>query len=294
MYRSTEVIDQEADRLLTIRSALSRDAEALATDRGLPVDLLALLGDLGLGLVIGTRDQRPAGTLRRSREGWEVVVARPAERLQEPAFSEFERFTIAHEVAHYLVEGRFGYRPRSQREYWQLEEICHEFAGALLVPRAAVLSALQAPPWKAMSVLGAVHRIASQAEVNLEPAARRLVEAVHGAVLVASLDIDHDEAKRREGRVRWIVQKPRWINAVRKRAILSDHPLADVIRSARGGRVRMPISASLTGARDVCVERLPGNQLLLVALAEQGASEAATSPAPASKMAAPSTTWVMT
>jgi hypothetical protein len=282
MYRTAEAVDRDADRLVAIRSSLSRDAKALANNRGSPLDLMALLSDLGLGLVIRVRDQRHAGSLNRSPDGWEVVLARPAERLHEPGLSQFERFTIAHEIAHYLVEARFGYQPGSQRQYWWLEDMCNEFAGALLIPQEAVLNELQAEPLKARSLIGAVHRISSQAEVNLEPAARRLVDVARHAILVASLDIDRDEAKSREGRVRWIVQKPLWFSAARKRVISGDDPLATVIRLVGASKVRMPMSAPLTGANEACAERLPGNQLLLVALAEQNAWETETTQMPAS------------
>lgn len=46
-----------------------------------------------------------------------------------------QRFTLAHELGHLVLEGRLG-------KGLQLEAACHRFAGAFLVPKAMVLKAL--------------------------------------------------------------------------------------------------------------------------------------------------------
>lgn len=62
-----------------------------------------------------------------------------------------ERFSIAHEIAHWLAFKRFGVEPiepvaARASEYWKHETAMHAFAGAVLVPRAVVAKrVLQCP-----------------------------------------------------------------------------------------------------------------------------------------------------
>jgi len=45
-----------------------------------------------------------------------------------------ERFTIAHEIAHYLLIKKFGWNPQTGKEYQRCEHYCDQFAARLLVP----------------------------------------------------------------------------------------------------------------------------------------------------------------
>ena len=50
----------------------------------------------------------------------------------------FERFCVAHELAHYLVYLGFKISPEGKAEYWQHEGLCDDFARHLLMPEAAM------------------------------------------------------------------------------------------------------------------------------------------------------------
>ena len=54
--------------------------------------------------------------------------------------SKFERFCIAHEIAHALLWRNISFIPKDKSEYWILEEICNKFAGELLIPLNVVKS----------------------------------------------------------------------------------------------------------------------------------------------------------
>src|SRR5205807_1171969 len=54
-----------------------------------------------------------------------------------------ERFSIAHELAHWVIWRRYGSLPGSASEYWFHETLCNEFAAGLLVPQSALEKFLQ-------------------------------------------------------------------------------------------------------------------------------------------------------
>jgi hypothetical protein len=54
----------------------------------------------------------------------------------------FERFCIAHELAHYLLILAFSATPQNKNEYWKHEELCDDFARHLLVPARYVVQKL--------------------------------------------------------------------------------------------------------------------------------------------------------
>jgi Zn-dependent peptidase ImmA (M78 family) len=53
--------------------------------------------------------------------------------LPDKEIGSFERFCVAHELAHYLLFKLYKAKPISQNEYWRHEKICDEFARHLLI-----------------------------------------------------------------------------------------------------------------------------------------------------------------
>src|SRR5262245_41833523 len=113
--------------------------DALAASRSLPVDISSVLRDIGVGLIV-TAGAKAVGHGRLENDGgcWKVVVLRTESGIASETLTWRERFTVAHEVAHYLVETRLSYRPRSRREYWALEATCNALAARLLVPEHTI------------------------------------------------------------------------------------------------------------------------------------------------------------
>lgn len=50
----------------------------------------------------------------------------------------WDRFCAAHELGHYVLITRYGWHPKTRKDYWRTEVLCDYFARELLVPDAAV------------------------------------------------------------------------------------------------------------------------------------------------------------
>jgi hypothetical protein len=97
--------------------------------------------------------------------------------LPKKSIGSFERFCIAHELAHYLLHTRLGCYPDSKSEYWKHEDICDEFARNLLLPDA-FLSEELAEPRTSTKYLVLCADIADRARIPWIQAALRIVDVV--------------------------------------------------------------------------------------------------------------------
>jgi Zn-dependent peptidase ImmA (M78 family) len=88
-----------------------------------------------------------------------------------------ERFSLAHELGHILLDQRFEWHPAEGKEYYMCEEFCDIFAAHLLVPEL-VLNGLVISTCKQANET--LTMIVSQCHVSREVAARRLVETYGG------------------------------------------------------------------------------------------------------------------
>jgi hypothetical protein len=252
----------------TLRRVLARDAELLAAARPTPVDLKDLLDDLGISLV----GERPTGShsahgsLRRVDGMWQIVTnAATADTRQ--------RYTIAHEIGHYLIEARVGFRPGSPREYWMVEELCQVFAANLLCPRRLIEEALSSRPRTPADLLFASDWLMAAASLSIEAAVRRVVETIDIPVAVGALSIEREDvarpAKPRIGTLMWLHANRSWIPPGRGQSIRKDHVLNRVLAEARqlpiGGRA----AVELPGAESASVERR-GQAFSLMAAVLQG------------------------
>lgn len=93
----------------------------------------------------------------------------------------FERFCIAHEIAHYLLLTQFGTPNPAELNHWRTESLCDEFARQLLVPDGFLRTKLPNPASTASDMLRAADRVAVAAGVPWIQAARRVHEVATSA-----------------------------------------------------------------------------------------------------------------
>ena len=206
-------------------------ASELSATRDIPIDVVALCRELGVGLRIELADGSRRGALVRRGHGWEAVVMRGHSR---PApLNGQERFTVAHELGHYLLLKHVDFRPRREAEYWLGEEVCNHFASRLLIPARLVEG--RAEPKCAAGLAEAVADLARQALVTSEPAARALVAQLQTPVALGTFLLDPLASTRRLGFRGWWVENRNWWGARggRRLAIYADHALASVLEAMR-------------------------------------------------------------
>lgn len=178
----------------------------------MPINLKAVRQSLGVNLVVQYGSDRH-GELRRNDSGqYEIVVYK---RSTATPWRSRDRFTVAHEIGHFIVETKIGYHPTSRSEYWKLEDRCNSFAGQLLIPDDAVGSQSSRFDFTPVSVLDALESLAQQTDASLEATARRLVPSLQDrssdyAIVVG--EVTREVARfRRQGQpspiayVRWSV-----------------------------------------------------------------------------------------
>lgn len=193
----------------SIATRLKDDAGVFEQRYEYPLDLGRLLADMGLHLrfvdqgssVVG-RAGCEGALVKEDGGGWVVLVA--GRRSGEKEYKQArQRFTIAHEIGHYLIEGTFAYRPVQASDYWRLEELCNGFAARLLAPdrivvEATMLGQAEASTWR--------HALAylETFGLSLRAAARRLVERVQDPISYVLLE------PRGGGAIRWVERSPTW------------------------------------------------------------------------------------
>lgn len=89
-----------------------------------------------LGIAIEKRESVPP-----NKAFLELDLANPKAAtilLPNKKVYDFERFCVAHELAHYLLFMGFKVSPEDKEEYWLHEELCDDFARHLLMPMGRV------------------------------------------------------------------------------------------------------------------------------------------------------------
>ena len=96
--------------------------------------------------------------------------------LPSKEIGNFERFCIAHELAHYLLLVLFSALPQNKSEYWKHEELCDDFARCLLVPTRYVSQRLHDENASATRYLHLCGEISQSARVPWIQVAHRIAE----------------------------------------------------------------------------------------------------------------------
>ncbi len=169
--REVDEVLKYASAKIAERFGVLRDPLALAQILRLPVRRLD--GSKLSPTECAGRIARKAGT----NDGYFAVYPTPhVVLLQRGGRSELtsrQRFTLAHEIGHFLVWKGTGNMP-DDRDYWHHEAACNRFAARLLVPDDAVLLAINSgaawPYWPGVA--------AKDSAVSWEVAANRITEYV--------------------------------------------------------------------------------------------------------------------
>ncbi len=135
------------------------DVEGLVKSYGIEIQLD--FGEKPSGLLIHGKDKK-----------WTIVVRG---RRNKSFWTPSDRFTVAHELAHYFLINEWGISPSlaNKREYYDCEDVCNRFAAHLLVDYTRVAMAEIKSPEEC---LGWVRRISEIFNVSKEVAARSIVE----------------------------------------------------------------------------------------------------------------------
>jgi hypothetical protein len=136
-----------------------------------PINLGRLCSELGVSLVYKEGISRFNAYVADSGRKWETAaVFLPPEGFG----SNYERFCIAHEIAHLLLFRELDAKPQDGSEYWRFEELCDDFARKLLIPEGMVKSHLgQRDPISALKVSFTLTRVSRVPWIH---AARRISE----------------------------------------------------------------------------------------------------------------------
>jgi Zn-dependent peptidase ImmA (M78 family) len=136
-----------------------------------PVNLGKLCAELGVRISHKNGIPRFQAYLADVGSNWEdAIIFLPAEGLGSP----YERFCIAHEIAHLLLFRELVSRPSSASQHWKLEALCDDFARKLLVPDSAIPRHLTSR--EPISILRTVFALSRAAKVPWIQAALRISE----------------------------------------------------------------------------------------------------------------------
>lgn len=174
---------------------LMRQAEELTEGENLPIRLESICEGFEVTVVMGAaRPSRGGGAIRVSSQGAIIEVSAPT----DGKVTHHTRFTIAHELGHYLLWKQMGIAPFSRNEYWQVERLCNEFAANLLIPRRAVASMVSGwESWKVYEVFTTSMKLAMEADVSWIVAATRIADIVPRAFYAYVERDDSDSLKVR-------------------------------------------------------------------------------------------------
>lgn len=229
---------------------------AVPARQPVPVDLGAILDRHGVGPPLVEAGSHRHGGLRLIDGKMYPIVYRTGP-LGTP-LTPRERFTVAHELGHALLESSCAIRPSRASEYWALEEVCHEFAAKMLMPTEFVKRVVPSSP-SASEFLIAVERTAAACRASITAASRRLVDAVPGTaawmVEAVGTGTDYRVASTAENGVAFGI--------TRQSKISIDHPLRTVL-SAVSAAVGHRGQVSLAGTV-VAFKRQTAKYVLLTA-----------------------------
>ncbi len=252
----------------TLERVLTREAERLRVARSLPLDLEPVLSDLGISLRAEVRSsaRRGHGWLQRNGASWQIVV-------DASTGSARQRYTVAHELGHYVVEAWIGYRPITSRDYWMLETACQRFAAELLAPRQVVESAMALGILSPAALIAATDRLIEATGLSLEAAARRIVDTATRPVAALALELPAEgSASPRFAQIRWIRSSQPWIPGDRGRLIRKDHPLRFAATAAASLAPGESAALTLPGAMSSLMRRRESGLIFIGALLEDQSS----------------------
>lgn len=137
-------------------------------------DIEALCNRLNVKIRKTPTDDYRNATLVLTPSGYEIRVPHTAKTNSK--LSSFQRFLLAHELGHLLLEQKFSSMPMTSSDYWQYEDLCDYFARAVLLPEAYIKMKIDKTPTNPKDRLGLTNFIALDAHVPWPAVAHRMVE----------------------------------------------------------------------------------------------------------------------
>jgi hypothetical protein len=125
------------------REILGIWADRLSKDCALPIPVAAISHDLGVTIRRHTAPTHKKAHLLGSGARPEISIPSGSHAAQR--FSPWDRFLIAHELGHVILQRECNATPLGTREYWQHEKLCDTFARRLLLPDRLHRTAIDCP-----------------------------------------------------------------------------------------------------------------------------------------------------
>lgn len=177
----------------------------------IPVDVVAILREQNIGLAFRHDGQQTHGLGFLVHEGKQTTVVVRRDPGRTGGLSARERFTVAHEIGHFVWDQRVGLQATSRRDYWLLESVCNEFAGHLLVPTPALHHHLDSNLQSPRDVIRLARQLTGLFAVSMPVVANRLADVEPNLVL-AEIVLPPIASSRNLGRLSWIAQRGTWIS----------------------------------------------------------------------------------
>jgi len=117
---------------LHFKKILKQTATDLSGTARLPVPIAEIANSLGVKITRASTTKQTRGHLLLGTAGSEIVLPRASHTSDK--YTPWERFLIAHELGHLVLDRMCESRPLGKSEYWQHEELCDTFARWLLLP----------------------------------------------------------------------------------------------------------------------------------------------------------------
>jgi hypothetical protein len=174
---------------------------SLRSDDEVPVQIELLLQFFGLGQPILEVGRGRHGALRLVNGRWHPVIYRAEPGRSE--LSDRERFTVAHELGHAIVEDGIAVNPNRTAEYWALEEVCDQFASKLLMPHSEVC-------WRQRHITGPaslidqITALAAASLTSVNAAARRLLDQMDNGSAWGVSSFTRSKSGDKVVPVRWV------------------------------------------------------------------------------------------
>lgn len=232
---------------------LLRCADRLNASARLPINVGEIFRNWGIQLRRDATDNTGrAGVTSRTRTGEYIVT------IFAHTSASRERFTLAHELAHVLIEEKLGWSPTTEREYYQREDWCNKFAAQLLVPTPlaqkcrmnSISAAIQSVLWLSRSC-----------GVSREVAARRLAE-IWPLFGLSELEECTDRKGSSKVRVRWATPEIAEYGLRRRRLLDRSNSIAEAVFSGSPDQ-RFVDVAWTSGRAMACRSKLVPNRHLL-------------------------------
>jgi len=163
-----------------------------------PLDVEAFAASLGVVLMRVRSRETTHPQLVTS--GLATAILLPQDHPERKILSARDRFSVAHELGHYVIWATHRYVPKSSEDYWHHEALCDRFAGRLLIPKFAVAQAIDRVGDDRRKWLGAAKVLARNSLVSWDVAAFRLSEEARSVFFFSAI-----RSKNRAGYPVWKV-----------------------------------------------------------------------------------------